>query len=122
MLHQFTCSVCHQHKTHESDFSTGYGKDKDGNIVCFECCGKQDEKQLAELPLKGKMSLYLDTNKKILTNWPGTLHISVPYIRKGKHNFAGKRYDTWFKYAGNQYHAVQYGDNTQIAHITRVKQ
>lgn len=122
MKTEFTCSVCKEHKTHEDNLSTGYGKDKDGNIICFDCCGKQDAKTLTELPLKEKFHLYLNTKEKTLSNWPGTLKISVGYIKKGRHNIAGNRYDTWFRYAGNNYHAVQYGDNTQIAHIQKTKE
>lgn len=121
MLHEFTCSVCNEHKKHESDFTTGYGKDKDGNIVCYDCCGKQDSKELAQLQPNQKFTLYLNTKDQTLTNWPGTLKINVGHIKTGRHNIAGKRYDTWFKYEGNQYHAVQYGDNTMVAHIKRVK-
>lgn len=120
-MKQFTCSQCGQIKTNDSEHTTGYGVDKDGNKVCYQCCGINDAKELAELPLKGKTTLYLNTKDKTLTNWPCSFKIPLSYIRVGKHNFAGKRYDTWFKYAGNQFHAVQYGDNTQIAYVQRVK-
>ena len=120
MKHEFTCTVCGQHKTHENDISTGYGVDKDGNKVCFDCCGLQDAKELGELPLKGKTYMYLDTKQKTLSNWPGTFKINLHHIREGRHNIARKRYDTWFNYNGNSYHAVQYGDNTQVAHIKRI--
>ena len=66
MKHEFTCSVCNEHKTHESDFTTGYGTDKDGNIVCFDCCGKQDALKLEQLQPKNKMCLYLNTSTKPL--------------------------------------------------------
>lgn len=121
MKHEFTCSVCHEHKTHESDFSTGYGKDKDNNIVCFDCCGKQDAISLEQLKPKEKFYMYLDAKKQTLSNWPGTFKIKLHGIRTGRHNIAGKRYDTWFNYKGNNYHAVQYGDNTMVAHIRRIK-
>jgi hypothetical protein len=121
MRHEFQCSICHEHKTHESDFSTGYATDSEGNKICFECCGKKDAETLSNLGPKDKFSLYLNTRDKVLTNWPGTLKINVPYIRTGRHNMAGKRYDTWFSFAGKNFHAVQYGDNTMIAHIKAVK-
>lgn len=36
--------------------------------------------------------------------------------------WTGVRYDTWFTGPdGKQWHAVQYGDNTQIAHCRRTK-
>lgn len=57
-----------------------------------------------------------------VTNWPGSLSFRTGYIRKGRHNFAGTRYDTWFTGPDEKtWHAVQYGENTQIAHCRRVK-
>ena len=48
MLHTttFTCSQCGKTKTHQSEISTGFGTDKDGNKVCFDCCGWNDAKEL----------------------------------------------------------------------------
>lgn len=121
MKHEFICSQCGETKSHDSDITTGYGVDKDGNKVCYSCCGLNDAKELETLPMGGKTIHYLDTKNKVITNWPGSLKIPISHIREGRHNIAGKRFDTWFKYAGNQFHAVQYGTNTQIAHIKRVK-
>ena len=120
MKHTFICHQCGQTKTHEDDFTNGYGEDRDGNKICFACCGLNDAKELKELPIGGKTTLYMDTKEKTLSNWPGTLKISLPYIRTGRHNIAGKRYDAWFNYEGNKFHAVTYGDSTQIAHIKRI--
>lgn len=120
MKHEFTCTQCNEHKIHEDSLTTGYGTDKDGNKVCFACCGLNDAKELANLQPKEKYILYLDTTEKTLSNWPGTFKISLHYIREGRHNIAGKRYDTWFTFKGSNYHAVQYGNNTQIAHIKKV--
>jgi hypothetical protein len=120
MKHEFTCSQCCQQIAHEDKFSTGYGIDKDGHKVCFACCGVNDAKELETMPIKGKTILYLDTKAKTLSNWPGTFKIQLHYIREGRHNIAGKRYDAWFNYKGNEFHAVQYGNNTQIAHVKRI--
>lgn len=68
-----------------------------------------------------KTHMYLNTSNKTLTNWPCSLKIPVNYIREGNHNISGKRYDTWFTFSGNNFHAVQYGHNTQIAHVKRIK-
>lgn len=117
MNHEFTCSKCHGHKIHESDISTGYATDKDGNKVCFECCGKEDLKTLKELQPKEKTLLYWDG--KEVTNWPGSLRIKPNSTRKGRHNIAGSREDVWF-YIDNQcYHGIQYGNNSQILHIKK---
>ncbi len=120
MKHEFTCSQCGEHKIHENNISTGYGIDKEGNKVCFDCCGKNDMEILKNLPKGEKMCLYLDTKQMYITNWPGSLKLKVWSIRKGRHNIAGNRYDTWFNLGKQNYHAVQYGDMTQICHIKKV--
>lgn len=60
-----------------------------------------------------------------LTNWPGSLRIRPHYCTIGRHNWAGKRFDLWFYLNGHDgqhyYHAVRFGNNTQIAHVQRVK-
>jgi uncharacterized lipoprotein NlpE involved in copper resistance len=122
MKHEFICSQCNKAIVHESDFTTRYARDKDDNKICFDCCGINDANELKALQPKQKFSLYLDTNKKVITNWPGTFKIAVGFIQTGRHNMAGKRYDTWFNYEGKRYHAVQYGDNTQICHIKALAQ
>lgn len=121
MKHEFICSQCKEHKVHESDITTGYGTDNDGNKVCFECCGKNDLETLGNLPKGERMCLYLNTKDKTVSNWPGTLKINVGYIRTGKHNIAGKRYDTWFSLGQFNYHAVSYGDFTEICHVKKLK-
>lgn len=126
----FTCHQCKQEIAHESDFSTGYGIDKDGNKICFACCGENDKKELESLPIGGKTMHYLSMidnkantfrEKYKLTNWPGTLEIRPYYARTGRHNIAGKRLDVWFKFDGKEFHGIQYGHNTQICHIKRIK-
>lgn len=72
----------------------------------------------------GKAWLYLVENngQYEITNWSGSLRFSIGRVRKGRHNIARYRYDTWFTGPdGKTWHAVQYGDNTQIAHCKRVK-
>lgn len=58
-----------------------------------------------------------------ITNWPGSLSFPVYGVRKGRHNIAGSRYDCWFNGPdGHVWHAVQYGEWTQIAHCRRTKE
>jgi len=58
-----------------------------------------------------------------LTNWPGTLRFDPHYIKKGRHNIAGTRYDVWFPGPdGHIWHGINYGENTQITHCKRTKQ
>lgn len=122
MKHEFQCHQCNEDKVHESDLSTGYATDKDGHKICFACCGLNDANELEELLPKERFVLYMDTKDKTLSNWPGTFKIPLHYIKEGRHNMAGKRYDTWFTFRHGHYHAVQYGDNTQIAHVRRISE
>ncbi len=119
MTHNFKCSQCGQDKTHDSEFSTGYGYDKDNNKICFACCGLNDAKELTELPIGKKTVQYWDG--KNITNWPSSLVIKPSYTTKGRHNIAGSREDIYFKFNGFNFHATQYGNNSQIAHIRKTK-
>jgi hypothetical protein len=118
----FLCSVCNLEKfTPDQKVScgTGYGYDKhNNNKVCYDCCGKQDEEEMEKT---GKITLYLDTVKRTVSNWPGTLKINISSLYKGKHNIAKVRYDIAFMYKGKRWHGTQYGDNTEICHCKRYK-
>lgn len=116
---EFVCHQCGQHKSFLSDITTGYGIDKDGNKVCYECCAKNDAKELIELQPGKKTIQYWDGRN--ITNWPGSLKISPYHTSKGRHNIAGTRTDIYFKFEGFSFHATQYGDMTQIAHIRKLK-
>lgn len=123
MVHNFKCSVCGEEKTHESDFTTGYGKDKDGNIVCFACCGEQDKQYLRD---NGKLSGYFTKGKDgeyYFTNWPGTFKLRARHIRKSWHNFAGKdgRTDFIVTFEGKDYYGVQIGHMNECATIKAYK-
>ena len=108
-----------------SGISAGYAVDKDGNHYCYTCSSKHEEQTLRELPIGGKTYLYLTFDKENcrwkLQNWTGLLSIPIYSVKRGRHNFAGNRYDFWFVYHGNTYHGVQYGDNTEVATVTRIK-
>ena len=117
------CSVCGKECVPDG-ISTGYGVNGKGEKVCFECCAKEDEKQLMSLEVGQKMCLYLtmekDSRRGFVTNWPGTLKIPVVFW-VGSHNFAGKRYDCQFRHGGHEFHATRYGDNSEICHVRRTK-
>ena len=85
--------------------------------------GKIDREELENLPIGGKVTQYLvkEGNEYFISNWPGTLKIRIWQIKKGNHNIAGTRSDVWFCYAGHNFHGVQYGNHSQICHITRVR-
>lgn len=122
--HEFDCADCKQHKSHTSELTTGYATFGDSDDkVCFECCGKRDADSMAE---HGKATMYLTGANESqgwahVSNWPGTLQIRVRRIRKGRHNIAGCRYDVWFAFQGAEWHGTQFGDNTQICRVKRLK-
>lgn len=103
---------------------TGYGITTDGSVVCFDCCGTRDREKLLALNPGESMAMYLTRDADgagEVTNWPGTFRIRIHATRRGRHNFAGSRTDVWFPFGGNAYHGVQYGSNTDVIHVTRVK-
>lgn len=121
---KFTCDQCGETKEPAIDsISTGYGTDKDNKKICFTCCGINDLSKLENAKIGDRFTYYLINRdgKHFIENWPGTMSIRIHYVRKGKHNIAGSRYDFWFGYKGNNFHGIQYGNFTQIAHIKTVK-
>lgn len=96
--------------------TSGYGTEPNtGRRLCFKCCGLKDEEAMRKT---GRITLYLSGQPGFykLTNWPGTLKIAPYRVRKGRHNIAGSRYDVWFSFNGQEWHGVQYGENTQLCH------
>lgn len=116
----FTCSVCKQTKEPSKDgISTGYGTDQQGNKICFDCCGKRDVEELHNLPIGGKTIQYWDG--KHVINWPGTLSITPAKVVVGKHNIARTQTLVYFNLDRHRYLGKQYGNFTQILHVTRLK-
>ena len=119
-----TCSQCGETKTYDG-IGTGYGKNKAGEKICYECCAIADR---ADMIATGKATLYLATKaehstygRAIVSNWPGTLQFSGRYS-VGRHNIARKRYDVAFRGPdGFMWSGRKYGDNTQICHCRRTK-
>lgn len=110
---------------------TGYGITSDTHkTVCYECCGKRDEKELMSLKLGEHYVLYLTKKveeipggtetKWFLTNWPGTFRQGV-WAKEGRHNIARVRRDVWFKLKDHYFHGTQYGNDSELCYITRVK-
>lgn len=110
---------CGHTESEHSDITTGYGMDAQGKKHCYGCCAEQDKKTMRET---GRYTLYLDTKTRIVSNWPGSLKLDVYHLTGGRHNIAGRRYDVYFMFEGSRWHGVQYGDNTQICHIKRMKE
>lgn len=121
-IHNFHCHVCRQDKTYESDFTTGYGVDSDGNNICYDCCAIEDKKIMRET---GKHYLYLNTKTRKATNWPNSLSIDITNLKYSYHNFVGKngRIDFWFIFEGYFWHGVLINpDFNQCARVRRTKQ
>ena len=121
------CSCCNNEiPPSKYQFTTGYGIDREGNKVCYTCCGDNDRKRMVE---DGAITLYLTNREKDgvkrprVVNWPGSLEFNVYLHKEGRHNIAGKRRDVWFRGPDNHvWHGVQYGDMTEICHCKRTKE
>lgn len=104
----------------------GYGITGDGERLCYECCGIEERRLMAE---HGRTALYLvgEAGSREVVDWPGTLRFKVNGISKGRHNIAGTRYDVWFTGPATdgsntaRWYGVQYGEMTQIVHCRRLK-
>ena len=120
------CFQCGGDFVKNYDFDTGYGVNHDGHRICFKCCGENDRKDLDSLNFGEKIIFYFtkENNEKsgygTISNWPGSLKISC-YYRKGWHNMAQVRHDVWFTFNGKKFHGVQYGYNSELCYIKRVK-
>lgn len=122
-METFICTQCQQTKEIPQSGGTGYGIDKDENKVCYQCIGENDLKAFESANIGEKFTMYLSIKggKAEITNWPGSFKKEANHMRTGRHNMAGKRYDTYFKIAGKQFWGVTYGDQTQIHHVKCVK-
>jgi len=122
-MENFLCSTCKQTLPVQTNGGTGYGRLPDGSLVCYHCIGIQDGHALANAKKGEKFIYYLSSRDGVheISNWPGTFRQLVGHIVKGKHNMARVRYDFWFRFSNRKFWGVQYGDNTQIAHIRCVE-
>jgi hypothetical protein len=115
----FKCCACGQNKPVQHDGGTGYGTDKAGNKICYECIGLEELFALRAAKPGETFIMYFD-GKQVM-NWPGSFKQTVTRVHAGRHNIAGKRYDFYFFVNRKPFHGVTYGDNTQIAHVKRIK-
>lgn len=119
------CSVCNATlPTPPQTGGSGYGLDPQTSAkVCYACCGLRDRESMIK---HGDATLYLvrsDNGQWKITNWPASLSFPCGSPRKGRHNIAGSRYDAWFAGPdGFIWHAVNYGENSQIARCRRTKE
>lgn len=114
----FLCVACKQVCAYPlGDGGTGYATRDNGDKVCYACCALEDK---AQMETESRITLYLTDGDKV-TNWCATLKFTA-YVRKGRHNWAGSRYDAWFTdHAGNDWHGVNYSENSQLLHCRKLK-
>lgn len=106
-----------------ANFDTWQDENKNPVQICMDCSKKAWKKLLSDIPIRGKINLYLTYGKeeKYVSNWIGSLKIYLHRIKASPHNIAGTRRDFWFNIDGSKFHGVQYGEFSQIAHCTRTK-
>jgi hypothetical protein len=111
----------HPESPHDG-FTSGYGKDADGNRYCYACCAERDrEAMIAD----GQITLYLVKRGEEyhITNWPGSLDFIPYYVLKSPRGggFGAQRTDAWFTGPdGKRWHAVNRGD-MDLARCRRTK-
>lgn len=112
------CSDCKKVITPESHI-TGYAV-AEGNLkVCYDCCGIRDGEKLLNMSVRQRSMLYLSNG--VVTNFPGTLKIKPYMARKGRHNMAKIRHTVYFNYKGCHFIGVNYGSNSEVLHIKKLK-
>lgn len=120
-METFICAKCGLEKEVQKNGGTGYATNSSDEKICYSCCAIEDTAYMIN---NDRIVLYLSKSSRgfwQITNCPGTLIISNPQVKIGKHNIAGYRYGVWFTYAGKNWHGVQYGENTEILHCRKVK-
>lgn len=113
----FHCSTCHTDKPVTPGMTKGYGVNRDGSKVCFDCCAVNDRIRMRD---EDRTTLYLSDG--VVTNWPGTLKLTPHRASKGRHNIGRTRVDVWFREDefGSEWHGVNIGDS-DILHCRKVK-
>lgn len=67
---------CGHEESPHSPFTSGYGRDDQGNRHCYACCHARDLAHMAE---HGAIVGYLSSNGTTVTNWPGDLLAQVTH-------------------------------------------
>lgn len=138
----FTCANCGNACPFKFDGGgTGYALGSIGQFFCYPCAGLMDAFAMG---WTGKATLYLSlflprkprpgdtfsfhyasgsdhsTNGSHVGNWPGTWRRDIRYVKVGRHNMAGIRFDVEFTGPdGATWSGTTYGSNTQICHAKR---
>ena len=102
--------------------TTGYGENAKGDKLCFACCADDDR---ASMIKDGRWTGYLTRKDGAWTvsNWPESLTFPTTGVKVGTHNIARTRRDAWFAGPdGFAWHAVSYGEWSDIAHCRRTRE
>jgi hypothetical protein len=78
-----TCDCGHPPSEH-LPITTGYGIDSNNKTHCYACIAELDKQWMID---NGNITLYLNEQKRTVSNWPGSLTFHVKALWKGYHNF-----------------------------------
>ena len=67
----YFCATCKQPAAFQLEGGTGYGRDDDGAMHCYECCTAKDVQRMADKP--ARFGAYISGDNKRCTSWPGGL-------------------------------------------------
>ena len=82
---------CGHKESAHSEYTRGYGTDKDGKKHCYKCCLEMDKKEMRKT---GKCFAYhsKENGKDVISSWPGlTISDKVEILNYSTDNFGGKR-------------------------------
>jgi len=65
---------CGHEVSPHTEHTTGYGVDKDGRKLCYDCCARGDREYMAR---EGKITAYLSDDGKRITTWSGNPLMTV---------------------------------------------
>lgn len=139
------CDRCGKAVKNDSNFTTGYGVDREGDeekVYCFACCGLRDAERMEVEdktylyycdhpdPIPGTFQEQMAVNTPrfySLTNWPGTFKIPLrAYHITVKTEYPWGRATrvtrVSFEYKGRKWVGAMYGDNTQVMNCKRLKE
>jgi hypothetical protein len=112
-MKEFTCSMCGKTKPVQTSGGTGYGRDRQGKVFCYDCAADLDKK---EMRTHGSITLYLTGDSKgvmRVSNWPGTLvfpALNVTVSRASAYGGYINRVDADFVFEGRIWHCIQKGN------------
>lgn len=85
----FLCSACWLQKPVRPDCGTGYGVNKDGRLVCYDCCTKQERESMRDR--SGPFYAYVSSDGQHVTSWPGGKLGRVYEYAESRSGWAGSK-------------------------------